>query len=181
MGGFIIHRPKRPTSCAWFDWCRKRHDVRGGFNISYVLYCRKLMSGRCLLLMAVMGGYRKTVFPFYKTLALVVAQTVTNSGIQLVDPLGRKTTLPYDCGRSWEVSNGTENCCTQIFFFRELTGCPQNRCSRKLFTFCSKTAQEKTLFGMECTALPTRDTLPISSLHILGRNALEMVPLFRCS
>ncbi|KAK1656088.1 hypothetical protein BDP81DRAFT_15301 [Colletotrichum phormii] len=55
----------------------------------------------CLLSLAMMAGYRKAIVPFSKRLTLMLVQPSTR-GIKLIDALGRRATLPYDCGRSWD-------------------------------------------------------------------------------
>ncbi|KAI3528683.1 hypothetical protein CSPX01_16038 [Colletotrichum filicis] len=60
----------------------------------------------CILSLAIMSGYQATVLPLVKQLDLILAQPSTR-GIKLIDALGRRATLPYDCGRTWAIFEKT--------------------------------------------------------------------------
>ncbi|KAK1478094.1 hypothetical protein CABS01_03396 [Colletotrichum abscissum] len=69
-----------------------------------------------------MTGYQETVLPLFKGLNLILLQPSTG-GIKLIDALGRRATLPYDCGRSWTIVEKT----IQVWF----QGCPGEDLVRK--------------------------------------------------
>ncbi|KAK1446065.1 hypothetical protein CMEL01_10308 [Colletotrichum melonis] len=108
----LIHLEPWPESLSFTQEtaAENHHDLKSPLSI--LQNSQQVISGLngilraaiCLLSFSMVALYRMVVFTISKRSTLIPIRPSLQSGVKFIDALGRKSTLPYDCGRSWEVS-----------------------------------------------------------------------------
>ncbi|KAK1701268.1 hypothetical protein BDP55DRAFT_709606 [Colletotrichum godetiae] len=89
----------------------------------------------------------------FKKINFVVIRSPLQSGIKLIDALGRKSTLPYECGRSWDDSNKT----IQVWF----RGCPGENLVANGFYCVADSRTPSGFFAQESWSCCVKDGMTI--------------------
>ncbi|KAK1731580.1 uncharacterized protein BDZ83DRAFT_725657 [Colletotrichum acutatum] len=123
-----------------------------------------LRAAICLLSFSMVALYRKAVFTISKRSTLIPIRPSLQSGIKFIDALGRTSTLPYDCGRSWEIFEKT----IHVWF----QGCPGEDLVRQGFYCVADARTPSEFFTQESWSCCVKDGMTIQ-MSVIINNCME--------